>query len=69
KYDIKIYWIHELIDVLRNQRLTSGSRDTVQRMLEFSGIPIPRIKYSLKPTLKKSSRLMKNKEDSKEASD
>lgn len=69
KYDIKIYCIHELIDVLRNRRLTSGSRDIVMRMIEFSGIPIPRVKYSLKPTLKKSSQLTKNREDSKEVSD
>jgi len=58
KYEIEIHWIHELIDVLRNRRLTSGSRDVVLRMIELSGMPIPRVKYSLKPKLKEP----KNKE-------
>jgi len=42
KYDIEIHWIHELIDVLRNRRLTSGSRDIVLRMIEFFGMDDPR---------------------------
>jgi len=37
EYDIEIYWIHELIANLRQQKLTSGSRDVVMRMIEFFG--------------------------------
>ena len=37
KYGIEIYWIHELISNLRQQKLTSGSRDVVLRMIEFFG--------------------------------
>jgi len=37
EYDIEIYWLHELINNLRNQRLTSGSRDDVLRLIEFFG--------------------------------
>jgi len=37
EYGIEIYWIHELISNLRQQKLTSGSRDIVMRMIEFFG--------------------------------
>ena len=37
EYDISIYWIHELISNLRQQKLTSGSRDDVLRLIEFFG--------------------------------
>lgn len=37
EYGIEIYWIHELIANLRQQKLTSGSRDVVLRMIEFFG--------------------------------
>lgn len=38
KYGIEIYWIHELIENLRQQKLTSGSRDVVLRMIELFGM-------------------------------
>ena len=37
KYGIEIYWVHELISNLRQQKLTSGLRDVVLRMIEFFG--------------------------------
>jgi len=37
EYGIEIYWIHELISNLRQQKLTSGSRDDVLRLIEFFG--------------------------------
>ena len=37
EYGIEIYWIHELIANLRQQKLTSGSRDVVLRLIEFFG--------------------------------
>ena len=37
EYKIEIYWIHELIANLRQQKLTRGSRDIVLRLIEFFG--------------------------------
>lgn len=37
KYGIEVRWIHELVQNLRLQKLTSGSRDVVLRMIELFG--------------------------------